>query len=390
MLTRETASACANCGGASPVPIYRQSGVPVQDVILIRDRDAAQAFPTGEIELGFCPDCGFAGNVAFEPARVRYSGDCEETQSCSETFGAFQAALVERLVERVDLRGGRVVEIGCGKGDFLARLCSRGRCRGTGYDPAYVAGRVDLPEGAEVHPVRFERGERLGRVDLLCCIMTLEHIASPRAFLAAVRAAIDEAGVPVYFQVPNARRIYRDVAFWDIYYEHCSYFSSSALTVLFETSGFSVDVVEPVYDDQYLSLFARTANNAARTAMAPVAADLLDDARGFARAASQSVARWRRVVDDAGEGGVVLWGGGSKAVAFLTALGPASSLRAVVDINPHKHGTWLPGSGYEVVAPERLACIKPALVIVMNRVYVAEIEATLARMGVAARVVALP
>ena len=29
----------------------------------------------------------------------------------------------------------------------------------------------------------------------------------------------------VFFQVPNARYVFGDLAFWDIYYEHCSYFT---------------------------------------------------------------------------------------------------------------------------------------------------------------------
>ena len=37
---------------------------------------------------------------------------------------------------------GHVVEIGCGKGDFLRLICRRGlAARGTGFDPAFVADR---------------------------------------------------------------------------------------------------------------------------------------------------------------------------------------------------------------------------------------------------------
>ena len=44
----------------------------------------------------------------------------------------------------------------------------------------------------------------------------------------------------VFFQIPNARYVLCDVAFWDIYYEHCSYFTKGSLARLFRQAGFEV------------------------------------------------------------------------------------------------------------------------------------------------------
>jgi hypothetical protein len=50
---------------------------------------------------------------------------------------------------------------------------------------------------------------------------------------------------------------------------------------------------------------------------------------------------------------VVLWGGGSKGVAFLTTLGQSlDDIAYAVDINPIKHGTFMAGTGQEIIAPE--------------------------------------
>ena len=40
------------------------------------------------------------------------------------------------LIRRYDLRGKEVIEIGCGKGEFLSLLCEVGDNRGVGFDPA--------------------------------------------------------------------------------------------------------------------------------------------------------------------------------------------------------------------------------------------------------------
>jgi hypothetical protein len=76
-------------------------------------------------------------------------------------------------------------------------------------------------------------------------------------------------------------------------------------------------------------------------------------------------------------------------VAFLTTLGSRGEIDYVVDINPLKHGTYLAGTGQQVVAPAFLKDYGPDLVIVMNPVYCDEIQKELTGMGLAAEIMAL-
>jgi hypothetical protein len=49
-----------------------------------------------------------------------------------------------------------------------------------------------------------------------------------------------------------------------------------------------------------------------------------------------------------------VWGGGSKAVSFLTTLDLNDQIDYVVDVNPYKHGKFIPGTGHAVKSPETL------------------------------------
>jgi hypothetical protein len=98
--------------------------------------------------------------------------------------------------------------------------------------------------------------------------------------------------------------------------------------------------------------------------------------------------RLQRQAEDGRE--VVLWGSGSKAVAFLSSLSVASScVSRVVDINPFRQGHFLPGSGVPIVAPAALADAPPDVVIIMNAVYRGEVADQLNKLGVAADVLTL-
>jgi len=219
--------------------------------------------------------------------------------------------------------------------------------------------------------------------------MTLEHIPDVGEFVKMVRRALgDRPDTTVFFQIPEIRRILRDLEFVDVYYEHCSYFSAGSLARLFRRSGFDVLALWTDYDDQYLMIEARPAvahNAGAHEAhLLPQEDDLAvlaEDVAYFAENVQAELATWSEVVKSADYQRIVLWGGGSKAVAFLTTLGIRDEIRYAVDINPHKHGAFLAGTGQEIVAPAFLREYRPDLVIIMNPVYREEIASDLADMG---------
>ena len=373
---------CPACGGTTLEEVLRIHSVPVHSMILLGDAEAARGFPRSRIELTHCADCGFLFNAAFEAAAMRYDLRFEESQHFSPTFGRFARLLIEQLAAGGALAGRHVVEVGCGRGEFLAALCQHATCRGTGIDPGWRAGRI---EGPPLEGVRFlaeplgPHHRRLG-ADLLLCRHTLEHIAEVRDFLLqAARLGEGRPGFRLIFETPDAGRILAEGAFWDVYHEHCSYFTAAALCGLFERAGLAVTRCQSVFAGQYLLLDATPA----ASPTAPAAPPAPGAAATYAKAFSDSMARWHRRAGAwtaAGER-LVLWGGGSKAVAFLAALGLDAEVTAVVDINPYRQGHFLPGGGHPIVAPEELKKLRPDRVLAMNAVYREEIATALTSLG---------
>jgi hypothetical protein len=365
---------------------YEVKSVPVHSVLLMPTREVARNYPKGDIVLGFCSKCGFISNLAFDSSRHEYSSIYEETQGFSPTFNAFHQRLATRLIKRYDLYNKIVVEIGCGKGEFLNMICELGGNRGVGFDPAYVSERDHRAAKNRITFIKDFYSEKYAgyQGDFVCCKMTLEHIQHTADFVSTVRRAIgNRTDTIVFFQVPASSRILRELAFWDIYYEHCSYFSPGSLARLFRNCGFDVLDLQKDYDDQYLLIEARP--RADRRPPLPQENDLQElasEVAYFADNCQNQVDAWKRNLQEMKRDGrrVVLWGGGSKAVAFLTTLGAQDEMAYVVDINPYKHGTFMAGGAQEIVAPNFLREYKPDTVIVMNPIYCVEIQQELASM----------
>lgn len=380
---------CPCCGHAASQPFYQVRGVPVHSVTVLRTPQDARAIATGDISLSLCEHCGFVFNSTFEGSKQDYFHDYVSTQAMSPVFNSFHKRLAQDLIDRHDLHARHVVEIGCGQGEFLELLCGLGGNHGTGFDPAYEPGRK-LPPGLAIIKDVYSARHPEAAGDFIACKMTLEHIGDVGDFVDGVRhAAGDDPKRLVFFQVPDAGHVLAENGFWDIYYEHCSYFFTSTLGYLFSRAGFTVTKLRSDYDGQYLMVEGHPAPAAASLPPPADVARTIAEVRRFAGEVPKILADWMEDLRRHKAAGrrTILWGGGSKAVAFLTTLGITDEIEAAVDINPEKHGSFLAVTAHPVISPEELRGRQIDRVIVMNPIYCSEIAAQLKSLGCQAELI---
>lgn len=376
---------CPGCGGPSLVMGWTHCGVPVMDTFRYTSVTAAQAVPRGDIVLSMCHDCGLVSNRAFSPWTIEYGPEYEETQQYSEGYAKFEDGLVDFILGSCYLRNKRVIDIGCGKGEFLLRLCRRGANRGLGIDPALIPERIPVAvrDHLQLEQRFYIPGESLPSADLVCLKMTLEHIPEPLHFLSGLRRSLIGCGCPLFLQVPNGQAVLRKGAFWDVYYEHCNYFSSKTLKSLLRRSGFAVEKIWTVFGDHYICALAHPVAGL-RTEGEPASdtGAALADFMAFSELAHAGTTHWRELLESCVEESrpVLIWGGGSKAVAFFSSVDPVAIV-AAIDINPFKQGGFLAGSGLPISGPEILHGMHAPLVIVMNPNYTEEVGTQVARIA---------
>ena len=392
-MTGAMPTVCPACGTPEVQDFYDVDGLPVHSCLLLHDRDEAARFPTGRLRLGHCARCGFVTNTAFDASLHQYGSRYEETQGFSPRFTAFAEELAARWVDRYGLTGRTVLEIGCGKGEFLVKMIEAGAGGGIGIDPSWLPDRLTSPAAAKVRWIPELYTEAHGELDAdaIVCRHTLEHIHPVGDFMRLVRRSVRRPDVPILFELPDVERVLREGAFWDVYYEHCSYFTTASLERLFRATGFEVLDVSRDFDDQYLLIEAMPGDPDPTFDHTGFDTEITELVGRFAQRQRDEVARWRdrlTAVRDRG-GTSVLWGAGSKAVAYLVALGADAPVASATDINPHKWHTYLAGTAVAVVPPKELAELQPELVVAMNPIYLDEIRAELDELGVRAELEAV-
>ncbi len=374
------------------------NNVPVHSVINLPTQENALNFPKGDIHLGFCNDCGFISNMVFSEKMLEYSSNCEESQGFSPTFNTFAQRIAQDLIDRYDLHGKMILEIGCGKGDFLTLLCELGGNQGLGFDPAYDSGR-ERKLGSAINQVTFVKdyySEKYTHYkgDFICCRMTLEHIQQTGELIRILCKSLgDRLDTVVFFQVPNVIRILRDCAFEDIYYEHCSYFSPGSLARLFRNYNFNLLNLKTDYHDQYIILEAKQGGNEGAGIFSKEndLKQLHEYVEQFQDKLNLKVNYWHERLEEMNikKNKTILWGSGSKAVAFLTLLNIYDGIEYIVDINPYRQGYYMPGTGQKIVPPGFIKDYQPDIVIIMNEMYINEIKNDLKKMNLYPKIVTL-
>lgn len=370
---------CPACAAGNLERFLDLPAVPLISTAFPVDRALALSTPRGDLRLGLCRDCGLVWNLAFEADRVTYTPEYENSQHFSALFRAFADDLADRLGSTYRLEGRTVVEIGCGKGEFLALLCARAGSRGLGFDPTF-AGEV-APDGIEV--VRDYYGPTTGahlEAQLVLARHVLEHLADPVEFLRTIRST---AGVetPLYLEVPNAESVFSPAGMWDLLYQHVAYFSRPALLAVVRRGGYEVTDLRTAFHGQFLSVEGRPAPLAVGQPPDPEAvAGVCAVVEGFADRLQSRLAHWRDRLTAAG-GEVVLWGAGARGVAFLNLLDAEGAVQRVVDVNPRKVGRFVPGTGHRIDTTSSVADASVATVLITNPAYRAEISEEVASLG---------
>ena len=385
----ESGVPCALCSSGGLKEFFRRQRTPVLSNRFYASENEALNAAMGDIALAHCSACGAIQNTRFEEQAVSYDENYENSLHFSETFRTFSGSLVDRLADQGFLQGAEVVELGCGRGEFLSLLCRRAACRGIGIDPA-LSDRIESTPGADLRFVKGSYGDLeivTGETRLIVCRHVLEHLARPRKLLMAVSGCAQRApDLRYYFEVPDAYAMLENDRLWDVIYEHPIHFTAQSLSALLRSCGYAIENIYSAFDDQYLCAEGTVAGGSDPTkaggGWTPKA--IPDDVLArFARKADANASHWHGFLEMQRQAGqtVILWGIGSKGVTFLNMLDDPARIAAAVDVNPRKHGRYVAGTGHRIVAPEALRAVRPDVVLVSNPLYRDEIEYDLGGLG---------
>jgi SAM-dependent methyltransferase len=365
--------------------------VPANIGILWPTKESAVNCSKGDLQIEFCRSCGYIWNSHFHPDRLEYSQAYDNTLHYSAVYSKYARNMAAHLVERYNIKNKQILEIGCGKGDFLILLCTLGNNQGVGFDTSYETRDLEPQVAKQISIVQDFYSEKYSDYhgDLIVSRYVFEHIEDPVAFLRMLRGNIgDRPDTVVYFEVPDVYLILEQFSIWDFIYEHVSNFSPASLASAFQAAGFRVLGLEETYSGQFIALEAAP-DDGCESGGYDVSSDLSRLQRAvseFLEQVQDKKRAWQEMTEKIRSDKLrtLVWGAGAKGVSYLNMLDIREEIKFVVDINPNKHGKYIAGTGQKIVPPEFAKEYRPEQIIVMNPIYTDEIQQSLTQMGVKA------
>jgi SAM-dependent methyltransferase len=343
--------------------------VPVLPNRPLAHRD--EPFRFGRISLRRHSGLSFTENALFDPNLVEYDENYQNSQALSDIFRQHMYSVIEVLKRHLTL-GSRIVEVGCGKGQFIEMLDADGHFISQGFDSAYEGDRPNITR-------RYLTGSDRIDADAIVLRHVIEHIPRPHEFLRMLSQVFGD--VLVYCEVPDFSWILDNQAFFDITYEHVNYFTSESLSRLF---GGEVVAIENSFGGQYIYLIARLSKLS--TAFHEEYSGERDwhvmDYDGL----FPSLSRKMKLIEETFSGRRIhVWGAATKGCMFLyhcQRLGYLNQqIFSMVDINPAKWGKFAPGTAVPITAPETLleSLRSNDAVVIANPIYESEIRFSIAK-----------
>jgi hypothetical protein len=339
-------STCPACGHHVAVSFYDGGARPLATLAWPRSADEARSMPRYALSFVRCVDCGHVYNRDFDYAVVPYSDKPNLMFNRGATWTTHLNRVRELILDCLSERP-TVVEIGSGDGSFLKSLArTRPTGRYIGFDPNAVEG---ASEGLiELRRSLFDPISHLAecRPELIVSRHVFEHLMNPLGFVQELSFAAGWLGIEtrLFIEVPCIDKAVQAGRTVDFFYEHNSNFTSTSLRRMLERCASGVERVERAYNDEVTYGIARFAQRPEQIALAR-------EALAFRARADQSHVAVRGALEALAQAGktIAIWGGTGKAAAFIGQYGlDADRFGIVVDSDPDKAGTFVPGTGQEI------------------------------------------
>jgi SAM-dependent methyltransferase len=321
--------------------------------------DAGSLEGEAGVRLDVC-QCSGCGLIQLDSDPVPYYREVIRATAVSEEMRDFRRCQLSDVVRECSLAGRKVLEVGCGAGEYLSILRE---CQVDAYG---------LEESAASVKRCVERGLRVSRgfvesesyeiqdgpFDAFMTFNYLEHLPAPNAVLRGIGNNLADGAVGLV-EVPNFDLVIRDRVFSEFICDHLCYFTKATLVSTLQLNGFEVIRCAEIWHDYILAALVRKRGRV----------DLSD----FFRCRAELQRNLDGYLQGYGDRRVAVWGAGHQALAVLSLTGIADRIQYVVDSAPFKQGKFTPATHIPIVSPNALDAEPVDAVIVMVAGYSDEV-----------------
>jgi len=325
---------------------------------------AAQHLPTAnnldkgiDLHITECTSCGLVQTLN-EP--VPYFREVIRSAGISEEMKEFRRVQFRDFIDRYALRAKNVIEIGCGKGEYLSIINELG-VLGRGIEYGAEAVIASQRKGLNVCQMYLDHNNDVipgGPFDAFLFLNFLEHLPQPREMLQLIRENLSDSGVGL-IEVPNFDMILEEELFTEFITDHVSYFTKETLETSLSISGFEVIECEETWHRYTISAVVKKRKTI-------LSGEMCATVQSLRRSINELISKYP-------SGEVAIWGAGHQAFTVMSMSELGGKVKCVVDSAPFKQGCVTPATHIPIISPDSYFSSPSELIIIMAGSYSNEV-----------------
>lgn len=345
-----------------------QMPASAQDIPALSELESEKGI---DLQLYQCSNCGL---VQFDCEPVSYYRDVIRSGGYSTTMADIRRDQYRHFIDLCKLNGKKIIEIGCGQGEFLKVLTEF---------PVQVYGiehNEDLVEKAQASGLNVWRDftETANQIldgapyDAFLSFNFLEHQPDPNAMVRCIYNNLTEEGTGLV-TVPSWDYIVSNNSFYELLRDHVANYSEQTLRFLLNKNGFIILESTTVNQDTISMIVQKRPK---------LKVDGLK--KQFALLSEQIHDFIDKRVSEGKE--IAVWGASHQGFTTISTTGVGDSITYIIDSAPFKQGRYAPASHVPIVSPEFFFEHPVDTILIIAPGYTDEIAGTIRKIYGAAKV----
>lgn len=326
-----------------------------------------------------CPNCSHVWNRSFTYDAIPYQKNPNRMFNKGQTWSGHLAVTRDLLLKQLPINP-TIIDIGCGEGHFVRALANARENIGrfVGFDPNTTP---ETGQNVEFHATYFEplKHIQVFLPDAIVIRHVLEHLTNPVSLLEqlAWAASIQQKSCWLFVEVPCIDRVFETNRLADFFYEHVSHFTTDSFITLMKKTGEIIELShgynrEVVFSLVKLNIPSRLQLLAEQTYKFSTTSE---DTKEYVSSQLDELAKNNQCI--------AIWGGTGKAAAFIHQFrADAQRFPLVVDSDPEKVGTFVPGTGQKIMFRDVLKNMPVEVIIIPAQWRAKDISAEIEREGI--------
>ena len=285
-----------------------------------------------------CHNCGLV-QLSNDP--VYYYREVIRASGVSKEMTEFRIVQFKNFVNKYSLNNKRILEVGCGKGEYLELMKKTGiNAYGIEYNQDSVDECIKKKLNVKKDFIENEKHKvNESQFDAFFILNFLEHLPNLNGILKGIRNNLKEDGVGI-IEVPNFDMMIKENLFSEFMTDHLFYFTEKTLKTTLNMNGFDVIECGVIWHDYIISAVVKKREKI--------------DISGFNRNQELIRKQFENYFEKNKGKKIAIWGAGHQSFAIISMIDLKDKIKYIIDSAEFKQGRYSPASHIPIVSPETL------------------------------------